>query len=225
MGKTSYPRDHQEHIQEPRPDKCGQWEEGNEEAQCRNPLRLVAYAGALGEPEDFCMAQGEKAAEDEQRGGSAPPARGPKILGGKCPYEILRIAHDVSFSQLRHAYKQRALETHPDKGGSDEMFKEVNTAFEFLSKKSNKPCDVAQEEQPAQTTDVAKSFLAQLLLKHLPFEAVKVIDRHVVENLREHLEELLKQGATNTKSGGTSDDVGAAILVRFGFSRRKHMWA
>lgn len=38
----------------------------------------------------------------------------------------------VAWALIRKAYKKRALIVHPDKGGSEEAFKELNTAFQKL---------------------------------------------------------------------------------------------
>lgn len=37
------------------------------------------------------------------------------------PYEILRIRQDASHDEIKKAYRQRALETHPDKGGKSSI--------------------------------------------------------------------------------------------------------
>jgi len=47
-------------------------------------------------------------------------------------YAILRVAWDCDDSELRAAYKQRALEEHPDKGGDQERFDEVTRAYGIL---------------------------------------------------------------------------------------------
>eukprot|EP00927_Polykrikos_kofoidii_P083802 TRINITY_DN8666_c0_g1_i4.p1 TRINITY_DN8666_c0_g1~~TRINITY_DN8666_c0_g1_i4.p1 ORF type:complete len:668 (+),score=126.26 TRINITY_DN8666_c0_g1_i4:144-2147(+) len=54
------------------------------------------------------------------------------------PYEILCVDRNVSEGELRSAYRRRALETHPDKGGSGNEFRQVVEAFETL-------CDVFRQ--------------------------------------------------------------------------------
>eukprot|EP00927_Polykrikos_kofoidii_P067025 TRINITY_DN62564_c0_g1_i1.p1 TRINITY_DN62564_c0_g1~~TRINITY_DN62564_c0_g1_i1.p1 ORF type:complete len:536 (+),score=64.98 TRINITY_DN62564_c0_g1_i1:59-1666(+) len=53
-------------------------------------------------------------------------------------YGVLGVAPDVDFSAIRSAYRQAALITHPDKGGSADAFLSVMNAFETLSVESSR---------------------------------------------------------------------------------------
>nr|AAM93962.1 DnaJ protein [Griffithsia japonica] len=48
-------------------------------------------------------------------------------------YELLGVAKDSSSSQIKKAYRKLAMTHHPDKGGDEERFKEITTAFEVLN--------------------------------------------------------------------------------------------
>ncbi|CAL1703821.1 unnamed protein product [Somion occarium] len=48
-------------------------------------------------------------------------------------YDLLEVSPDASDSDLKKAYRKKALRLHPDKGGDPEMFKEVTHAYEVLS--------------------------------------------------------------------------------------------
>eukprot|EP00927_Polykrikos_kofoidii_P010330 TRINITY_DN14367_c0_g2_i1.p1 TRINITY_DN14367_c0_g2~~TRINITY_DN14367_c0_g2_i1.p1 ORF type:complete len:694 (+),score=125.82 TRINITY_DN14367_c0_g2_i1:157-2082(+) len=48
------------------------------------------------------------------------------------PHCVLGVDRSVSDVELRSAYRRRALETHPDKGGTAEAFRQVMRAFEIL---------------------------------------------------------------------------------------------
>ncbi|BGO91130.1 hypothetical protein NBRC10512_005777 [Rhodotorula toruloides] len=48
-------------------------------------------------------------------------------------YGILGIDRGATTTEIRAAYKKLSLETHPDKGGDEERFKEVKASYEFLS--------------------------------------------------------------------------------------------
>jgi DnaJ homolog subfamily C member 7 len=48
-------------------------------------------------------------------------------------YDILGLMKDATEVEVKKAYKRAALEHHPDKGGSDEMFQIVAEAYQFLS--------------------------------------------------------------------------------------------
>ena len=44
-------------------------------------------------------------------------------------YNILGIGRDCTGAALKKAYKQAALMSHPDKGGTDDDMQKVNEAF------------------------------------------------------------------------------------------------
>src|SRR6056297_1527414 len=48
-------------------------------------------------------------------------------------YDILGVDKDASQKEIKKAYRKLAHEHHPDKGGDEEKFKEVNEAYQVLS--------------------------------------------------------------------------------------------
>lgn len=48
-------------------------------------------------------------------------------------YEVLGVDKDVDEKSLKKAYRKLCLKHHPDKGGDEHVFKEVNAAYEILS--------------------------------------------------------------------------------------------
>ena len=49
-------------------------------------------------------------------------------------YEILDVPKDASESDIKKAYRKKAQSSHPDKeGGDEELFKEIQKAYEILS--------------------------------------------------------------------------------------------
>ncbi|KIJ17275.1 hypothetical protein PAXINDRAFT_162188 [Paxillus involutus ATCC 200175] len=48
-------------------------------------------------------------------------------------YDLLEVSPDASESDLKKAYRKKALRLHPDKGGDPELFKEVTHAYEVLA--------------------------------------------------------------------------------------------
>lgn len=45
------------------------------------------------------------------------------------PYTILGITRNASDAEIKKAYKQKAMENHPDKGGDENEFKKINEAY------------------------------------------------------------------------------------------------
>ena len=48
-------------------------------------------------------------------------------------YAVLDVARDASADEIKRAYRRQAREHHPDAGGDEERFKELNRAYEVLS--------------------------------------------------------------------------------------------
>ena len=48
-------------------------------------------------------------------------------------YKILRVKNNANKQEIKRAYKKLAIKCHPDKGGSNEKFKEISEAYEVLS--------------------------------------------------------------------------------------------
>ena len=51
------------------------------------------------------------------------------------PYKILEIDKDYDLVQFKKQYKKMAMESHPDRGGDSDMFKEITQAYIYLLKK------------------------------------------------------------------------------------------
>lgn len=48
-------------------------------------------------------------------------------------YSILGISKSASQDEIKRAYRKKAFQFHPDKGGDEKKFKEVNEAYQVLS--------------------------------------------------------------------------------------------
>ena len=52
---------------------------------------------------------------------------------GEDYYKLLDLDKNASIDEIKKAYKQKALKCHPDRGGNEEEFKKISTAYETLS--------------------------------------------------------------------------------------------
>lgn len=53
-------------------------------------------------------------------------------------YEVLGIGKDASADEIKKAFRKAAVEHHPDRGGDEAKFKEINEAYEVLKDPSKK---------------------------------------------------------------------------------------
>lgn len=47
-------------------------------------------------------------------------------------YEVLGVSKDASADEIKKAFRRAAIEHHPDRGGDEQKFKEINEAYEVL---------------------------------------------------------------------------------------------
>ncbi len=54
------------------------------------------------------------------------------VVGEEPPHEILGVDPDADTKEIKRAYRDRAGDVHPDRGGSEEEFKQVKSAKEQM---------------------------------------------------------------------------------------------
>jgi len=107
-------------------------EEAQERIQKEDALRKKV--------EDIKRAREEAKREEEEAaemggmpGGMPGPGRSKDVDTTKL-YEVLGVEKDADAKTLKKAYRKLCLKHHPDKGGDEHFFKEVNAgAFRFIS--------------------------------------------------------------------------------------------
>ncbi len=63
----------------------------------------------------------------------APASNKPSV------WQTLGLSPQATLADIKRAYRLRALETHPDRGGSDEAFRAVQSAYESALKRRKHP--------------------------------------------------------------------------------------
>ena len=48
------------------------------------------------------------------------------------------MAEEATEKEIKVAYKKKALESHPDRGGDEELFKKISKAYDVLGNKEKK---------------------------------------------------------------------------------------
>ncbi len=56
-------------------------------------------------------------------------------------YELLGLSSDASEDEVKSAFRNMAKKHHPDKGGDEEKFKEINEAYQILTNSKNDEFD------------------------------------------------------------------------------------
>lgn len=59
-------------------------------------------------------------------------SEGPSAPGGLNPFEILDVSMDATREDIDKAYKKKAAEHHPDKGGTNMDMIKINAAYEAI---------------------------------------------------------------------------------------------
>lgn len=63
----------------------------------------------------------------------SPPLGAPAVAEGRGADKILGVSRTADDTEIKRAFKKQSLQHHPDKGGDEEKFKEINEAFSVLS--------------------------------------------------------------------------------------------
>jgi hypothetical protein len=53
------------------------------------------------------------------------------------PWKVLGISSSASTNEVRNAYRQSVMRTHPDRGGSRDEFEEIQRAYAIIAQRPN----------------------------------------------------------------------------------------
>ena len=62
------------------------------------------------------------------------------------PYAVLGVKREAGGAEIKTAYRRLMLQRHPDKGGDVEMAKQINAAYDMLTKKQPAPVPVVRPQ-------------------------------------------------------------------------------
>jgi DnaJ family protein A protein 2 len=71
--------------------------------------------------------------DDDTFSGRGGSQKTPKEVENKKYYEILGVDQKASADDIRKSYRKKAVTLHPDKGGDQQKFQELQHAYEILS--------------------------------------------------------------------------------------------
>jgi DnaJ-class molecular chaperone len=102
-------------------------------------------------------------------------------------YEELGISKEATQEEIKLAYRKKAREHHPDKGGDKEDFQKVQKAYEILSdidRKSAYDANGCSEEEPESA--IIDKIITEVLINLLESNRIDTIYGDVVESLKSH---------------------------------------
>lgn len=110
------------------------------------------------------------------------------------PYETLGVPRDASKSDIKHAYKRKAREHHPDRGGDKVAFQDVNAAQQLLLDDARRAkYDATGNTEPVQDEHAQiLTALARLVLRFID-QAESVAHVDIVAQLRRALHQTIQQ--------------------------------
>lgn len=77
------------------------------------------------------------------------------------PYNVLGVAKNAGADNIKKAYRKKAMQTHPDKGGNEDTFKQVSAAYDLLSDPAKKAAYNTSPMASANTAQRAAANAAQ----------------------------------------------------------------
>lgn len=125
----------------------------------------------------------------------------------KTPYTVLDVPEDADVVTIKKAHRKRARQSHPDRGGDPEEFKEVQQAYMILSdplrrKRYDETGDVDETQSSAPHAILAQCFkkvLGQLFSEARDPGSVNVVEM-VRKSIRNDLSECTQKLETNQRA-------------------------
>lgn len=92
--------------------------------------------------------------------------------------QILGLSGKYSAAQVKSSYRKMSLKHHPDKGGSTEMMKKVNAAYEMLKKGSS-----SRNSRPSRASSESMGDKIEQVEKHLD-KVMKSASKEIIRRMK-----------------------------------------
>jgi hypothetical protein len=126
-----------------------------------------------------------------------------KATPAASPQEILQVRRDASMKEIKDAYRRRALETHPDKGGEPGAFEAVAHSYRKLLNAANGNGG-SFEKDDVEVGEIRSSAHWDMELKEHSSMVRELFERHgddLSENIRRQDEALARMGLCHKDAG------------------------
>jgi curved DNA-binding protein CbpA len=143
-------------------------------------------------------------------------------------YDILGVDKSASPDEIKTAYRKKAQETHPDKGGDADEFKKVQNAYDILSNSDkratyDKTGRVKTKEEMEE--DAYKNLVGCWLKALNEFDTKEEIDIEtfdIVKGIRTHIDNTMKDIKTKVKDMNKNIKKREKFLKRFKYKGSKN---
>jgi DnaJ-class molecular chaperone len=144
------------------------------------------------------------------------------VHAGRNLYEVLGVPKGCSEGDLKKAYRRQCLQHHPDKGGKEESFKDIQKAYEILSDKNKRQVydqygeDAASASVPPQPGQMPNFFSFQSSATNTNSNGPGGIfgDVNIEELLRGGMAGMAGMGTAGFQRGGSHSNLDFSELLR-----------
>jgi curved DNA-binding protein CbpA len=105
------------------------------------------------------------------------------------PLKVLNLPKNYTAEMLKESYKRLALKAHPDKGGSEYLFKLLTECYRYLAK------DLKRRTNDKQYDELKKDFLKEMEKQKPPPSPIATSSRSAEEASKKTIQQLFYKGS------------------------------